>query len=173
MLPPMRIRQYSISSSPLADVKHVSLTISVVDAEARSGSAHRHLGVASNYLASLHIGDRVPVVVRTSSVAFHLPSDSLIPVIMFCCGSGIAPFRGFIQERATQMASGRSVGKMLLFFGCRAPEDDFLYSDSDLRKWMNDGVVDVRPAFSRRINDSEGCQYVQEYVPFAAIQKTG
>ncbi|KAF8197732.1 hypothetical protein K438DRAFT_1547919, partial [Mycena galopus ATCC 62051] len=58
-----------------------------------------------------------------------------------------------------QKASGYNAGKM--FLGCRSPHTDFLYSDTDLAKWTGEGVVDVRPAFSRSSQDSEGCKYVQ------------
>lgn len=150
ILPPMRVRQYSISSSSLVNPNQVSLTISVLDAPARSGTGRRHIGIASNYLAHLVAGDKVPVVVRPSSAAFHLPVDPLVPIVMTCAGSGLAPFRGFIQERAAQKAAGREVGKMILYFGCRTPEDDYLYVDTDLAVWKNEGVVDVRPTFSRK-----------------------
>jgi len=53
---------------------------------------------------------------------------------------------------------------MLLFFGCRSPHSDFLYSDTDLAEWTKQGVVDVRPAFSRSPEDSEDCKYVQHRV---------
>ena len=162
LLPPMRVRQYSISSSPLADALHVSLTVSVVNAPALSGSNYDYLGVASNYLAGLKAGDLLPVAVRQSNAAFHLPIDPTVPVVMFCAGSGLAPFRGFIQERATQKESGREIGKMLLFFGCRSPDEDYLYSESELKTWIAEGVVDVRPAFSRKNEHSNGCRYVQE-----------
>lgn len=162
MLPPMRIRQYSISSSPLINAQHVTLTVSVINAPALSGLDHRYLGVASNYLATLRPGDLLPVAVRQSNIAFHLPGDPLVPIIMFCAGSGIAPFRGFIQERAAQKDAGREVGKMLLFFGCRSPDQDYLYADSDLAEWTKSGIVDVRPAFSRKAESSEGSKYVQE-----------
>ncbi|KAF7351739.1 Fatty acid hydroxylase [Mycena sanguinolenta] len=165
MLPSMRVRQYSISSSPLWNPSHITITISVLDAPALSGtSSPPFLGVGSNYLASLIPGDRVQMVVRPSAAAFHLPEIPTTPVVMFCSGSGLAPMRGFIQERAAQKASGRQVGEMLLFFGCRSPTLDFLYSDSDLADWIKQGVVDVRPAFSRSPADSEGCKYVQHRV---------
>ncbi|KAI5116970.1 hypothetical protein M0805_002171 [Coniferiporia weirii] len=164
LLPPMRVRQYSISSSPLATPRSVSLTVSVINAPALSDSGKHYLGIASNYLANLSPGDRTPIVVRPSNVAFHLPNDPLVPIVMFCAGSGLAPFRGFIQERAAQKAAGRVTGKTVLFFGCRSPEEDFLYSDSDLSKWSADGVVDIRPAFSRKTEASEGCKYVQDRV---------
>lgn len=100
--------------------------------------------------------------VRPSAAAFHPPDDPTIPVVMFCAGSGLAPMRGFIQERALQKQSGRDVGHMLLFFGCRSPETDYLYGDSDLAEWLALGFLDVRPAFSVASNASEGCKHVQE-----------
>ena len=66
---------------------------------------------------------------------------------MICAGTGLAPFRGFLQERAMQAASGRTVGKALLFFGCDHPDVDLLYRD-ELEAWQRAGVVEVRPAFS-------------------------
>lgn len=162
MLPPMRIRQYSISSSPLVNPQHATLTVSVVNAPALSGRPERFLGVGSNYLAGLKPGDRVQISVRPSGANFHPPSDPLVPVIMFCAGSGLAPFRGFIQERAAQKEFGREVGKTVLFFGCRSPDEDYLYADSDIASWISMGVLDIRPAFSRNPEMSEGCKYVQE-----------
>ncbi|KAF7347083.1 Fatty acid hydroxylase [Mycena venus] len=165
MLPPMRVRQYSISSSPLWNPTHITVTFSILDipSVARK-TTQSFLGVGSNYLASLIPGDRVQMTVRPSAAAFHLPENPMTPVVMFCSGSGVAPMRGFIQERAVQKASGREVGDMLLFFGCRSPKADYLYSDSDLSEWIRKGVVDVRPAFSRSPEDSEGCRYVQHRV---------
>jgi hypothetical protein len=161
----MRVRQYSISSSPLWNPSHITVTISVLDAPSLSGKTTQpFLGVGSNYLASLMPGDRVQMAVRPSAAAFHPPENPMTPVVMFCSGSGIAPMRGFIQERAAQKASGREVGEMLLFFGCRSPKTDFLYSDSDLAEWIKQGVVDVRPAFSRSPEDSADCKYVQQSV---------
>jgi len=164
MLPAMRVRQYSISSSPLWNPQHVTLTVSVIDGPAISGRGDEFLGVASNYLADLRAGDKVQIAVRQSSSAFHPPADPRTPLVLFCAGSGIAPMRGFVQERAAQKQSGREVGTTLLFFGCRAPDEDFLYSDSDLAEWMKLGVVDIRPAFSRSPNDSQGCKYVQDRI---------
>jgi cytochrome P450/NADPH-cytochrome P450 reductase len=98
LLPSMRVRQYSISSSPLWNPQHVTLTISVVEAKALSGSEEPFLGVASTYLARLRPGDRVHMAVRPSNTAFSLPADPTTPIVMFCAGSGFAPMRGFIQE---------------------------------------------------------------------------
>ena len=162
MLPAMRIRQYSISSSPLWNPQRVSLTISVVDAPALSGRAEPFLGVASTYLANLQKGDKVQLSVRASNVHFHPPTDPTIPLVMVAAGAGMAPMRGFLQERAMQKLAGREVAKNLLFFGCRDPKEDFIYGDTDLKEWAELGVVDVRPAFSRSSENSDGCRYVQE-----------
>lgn len=163
MLPSMRVRQYSISSSPLWNPSHITITVSViVDSTLSATHTEPFIGVGSNYLASLRPGDRVQMAVRPCAAAFHPPADPRAPVVMFCAGAGIAPMRGFIQERAVQRAMGRDVAKMLLFFGCRAPDQDFLYADTDLAEWTKLGVVDVRPAFSRSMSQSEGCKYVQE-----------
>ena len=162
LMPAMRVRQYSISSSPLWNAQRVTLTVSVIDTPALAGHTERFLGVASTYLASLRPGDKVQMAVRPSAAAFHPPADPRAPLVLFCAGSGLAPMRGFLQERACQKAAGREIGKTLLFFGCRRPTEDFLYSDSDLKEWQELGVVDVRPAFSRESDKSFGCKYIQE-----------
>ena len=116
---------------------------------ARPGAGRgRHRGVASGYLAGLEPGARVSVAVRPSQAAFHPPSDPLVPLVMICAGSGIAPFHGFLQERAIQHRSGIPVGPALLFFGVTHPEVDHLYRD-ELRDWEAAGVVSVRMSFSR------------------------
>ena len=161
MLPSMRARQYSISSSPLWNAEHATLTISVVDAPALAGHGGKFLGVASNYLANLEPGDHVAMAVRPATANFRLPEPET-PIVMFCAGAGLAPMRGFIQERAAQLESGRTVGKTLLFVGCRTPSDDYLYAENDLKEWIAAGAVEVRPAFSRKAEESGGCKYVQE-----------
>ncbi len=146
MLPPMKARQYSISSSPLRLADHATLTVAVVDAPARSGMG-RFQGVASSYLAALKPGDRVSLAVRPSHARFHPPSDPATPIVMICAGSGLAPFRGFLEDRAAQKDAGRDVGPALLFFGADHPDIDFLYRD-ELAAWEHAGVVEVLPAFS-------------------------
>ncbi|KAH6838702.1 NADPH-cytochrome P450 reductase-like protein [Alternaria alternata] len=163
MQPPMRVRQYSISSSPLWNPNNVTLTYSVVSAPALSGQG-RYVGVATNYLANLAAGDRLHVSVRPSHQAFHLPKDSKnVPVIMMAAGTGLAPFRGFIQERAAQVAAGRKLAPAILFYGCRTPSSDLMYADL-LKRWEDMGAVSVRYAFSRKSEESHGCKYVQDRV---------
>ncbi|MFN4295496.1 MAG: bifunctional cytochrome P450/NADPH--P450 reductase [Brevundimonas sp.] len=159
-LPPMRARQYSISSSPLRDPGRCSLTVAVLDAPALAGE-RRHLGVTSTYLAGLVENAAVSVAVRPSQAAFHPPEDPAAPIILVCAGSGIAPFHGFLQERAIQKSGGREVGEALLFFGIAHPDVDYLYRE-ELEQWRAEGVVDVRLAFSQAPEDE--VTYVQHRV---------
>lgn len=120
-----------------------------------------HVGVASNFLSSLTAHERLHVAIRPSQ-AFHLPaSPETTPLICIGAGSGLAPFRGFIQERAAMIAAGgRALAPALLFFGCQSPEHGDLYAD-ELAAWERLGAVDVRRAYSRAQERSEGCRYVQ------------
>ena len=89
---------------------------------------------------------RVPVYVRRSQ--FRLPNRPATPVIMIGPGTGLAPFRGFIQERAWQKSQGKPVGPTLLYFGCRNKSKDYIYQD-ELEAWEQDGVLTLFTAFSR------------------------
>jgi cytochrome P450 / NADPH-cytochrome P450 reductase len=146
LLSPLKPRQYSISSSPRWSETHCTITVAVVGAPARSGQG-TYYGVASSYLARARPGMKIAVTTRPSQAAFHLPHDLATPIIMVAAGTGIAPFRGFVQERALRAAEEGPAGPALLFFGCNHPDIDFLYKD-ELSLWEQDGVVQVRPAFS-------------------------
>ena len=162
MLPQLRLRQYSISSSPLAEPGSCTLTWSVIDEESFQGEGKRFLGVASNYLSNLQEGDRIHVNVKQSHQSFHLPLDiANTPLIMVCAGTGIAPFRGFVQERALQIEAGRKLAPALLFFGCHKPGQDDLHAD-EISAWASKGAVDVRYAYSRDSASSNGAKYVQD-----------
>lgn len=162
MLPPMRVRQYSISSSPLVDPTRVTVTYSLLDVPAHSGQG-QHVGVASHYLCSLREGDRVHVAVRPSA-AFHLPADTeKTPIICMAAGAGLAPFRGFAEERAAMISAGRKLAPAVLFFGCRSPDEDDLYAEQ-FAEWQEMGAIDVRRAYSRATDRSDGCRYVQDRV---------
>jgi cytochrome P450/NADPH-cytochrome P450 reductase len=160
MLPAMKPRRYSISSSPLWNEDHCTLTVAVTDAPAFSGMG-RYQGTASTYLAGLSEGSKITVQVKPSPEPFNLPQDKSQPVIMIGAGSGIAPFRGFIQERSIQKSDGETVGEMLLFFGCRAKNTDFLYKEQ-LQSWEKENVVSVYPAFSSEPDND--AVYVQDSV---------
>ena len=161
MLPALKPRQYSISSSPLWSADHCSLTVAIVDAPAASGHG-RYQGVASTYLAQARPGTRVAVTVRPSQAAFHPPESLDKPIIMVCAGTGLAPFRGFLQDRALRVAAaadGVQPAPALLFFGCGHPDLDFLYKD-ELAEWEKQGLVSVRPAFTHA--PEVGGKYVQD-----------
>jgi cytochrome P450/NADPH-cytochrome P450 reductase len=125
MLPPARARQYSISSSPLWNAQHCTLTVAIVDAPALSGRG-RYQGMASSYLANCTPGTRVAIAVRSSNDHFHPPVSPETPMVMVCAGTGLSPFRGFLQERATtgaERAQRRPVAALLRLRspGCRLP----------------------------------------------------
>ena len=160
MLPPLKPRQYSISSSPLSNPNHLTLTVAVVDTPAWSGQG-QFKGVASNYLAYAETGSPITIETRPANTNFHLPEDINLPVIMVCAGTGIAPFIGFIQERAIQKAQGKTIGKMALFFGCDHPEVDLLYKEQ-LSNWEEMGILSVYTAFSKQAD--KNVKYVQDSV---------
>ncbi|KAH8743754.1 cytochrome P450 [Diaporthe sp. PMI_573] len=161
MLPPMATRQYSISSSPLAETGKATLTYDVIDEPAISGIGH-HSGVASNYLASLSVGDKVQVAIRPAAGGFRLPLEAdKTPLILIAAGTGIAPFRAFVQGRAVQIGNGKTVAPAMLFFGCRHPGMDDLYRE-EFDEWEEKGAVMVMRAYSRKPEASNGCSYVQD-----------
>jgi cytochrome P450/NADPH-cytochrome P450 reductase len=162
MLPPMRIRQYSISSSPLVDPSVATLTWTVLDTPSKAAGGKRFLGVASNYLSKVEQNDLVHVAVKPCHGSFHPPNDTEnTPIIMLCAGSGIAPFRGFVQERAMQITAGRKLAPAYLFVGCARPDRDQLFKD-EFTEWEKEGVVKLYYAYSKAKEQSKGCRYVQE-----------
>ncbi|MGJ8562283.1 MAG: bifunctional cytochrome P450/NADPH--P450 reductase [Alphaproteobacteria bacterium] len=159
MIPWLTPRYYSISSSPSNDPSRCAITVGVVEGPARSGSG-TYTGVCSNYLKDMPVGGRVQAVVKQPSTPFRLPADPSVPVIMIGPGTGVAPFRGFIQERRAQKEAGATLGESMLFFGCRHPDHDFLYED-ELKQADKDGIIALHPAFSRLTSDRV---YVQDLV---------
>ncbi|MBF4607625.1 sulfite reductase subunit alpha [Curtobacterium sp. VKM Ac-1393] len=141
-LRPLQARQYSISSSPLAHPDRIHLTIASV----RYGDPHRmHAGVASTFLADRVDPDGTVDVYLQPNAAFGVPSDAAAPMIMIGPGTGIAPFRGFLHERAAAGATGRN----WLFFGDQHRDTDFVYRD-ELTELQEQGVLNrLDLAFSR------------------------
>jgi cytochrome P450/NADPH-cytochrome P450 reductase len=159
-LSPLRPRYYSISSSPLADARSCSITVAVVEGPARSGRG-AFAGVCTNYLRNQAEGSVIYAFVKDTKSAFRLPDDPATPIVMIGPGTGLAPFRGFLQERAAWKAQGRQIGPSLLFFGCRHPEQDFLYED-ELKRFEANGVTKLATAFSR-VDGQKKC-YVQDEI---------
>ncbi|KAF1981914.1 bifunctional P-450/NADPH-P450 reductase [Aulographum hederae CBS 113979] len=179
MVQPLKPRQYSVASSILANhptstspstPQHIQETAAIHYDVHNSPSLsttptnpRTHHGVASTYLASLRPGDKLHCTIRPTNTSFHLPTDPTTPVIMIAAGSGIAPMRGFLSERAAIKKGGAvAQGQALLYYGCRSHEKDFVYS-AELKKWEDEGVVSVRPAFSRQGPEGEEkYRYVQD-----------
>ncbi|GLI04520.1 bifunctional cytochrome P450/NADPH--P450 reductase 1 [Paenibacillus tyrfis] len=156
LLPPLKPRYYSISSSPRMNAGRASITVGVVRSPAWSGQGE-YIGVASNYLADRKSGDDIVMFVRTPESGFQLPDDPQTPVIMVGPGTGVAPFRGFLQARAQLKREGQSLGEAHLYFGCRN-EADYIYRE-ELDQYEKDGVVTLHTAFSRKEGVSK--TYVQ------------
>jgi len=159
MLSLLAPRYYSISSSPAGDATKCSVTVGVVEGPSGSGRGI-YRGVCSNYLAGRRAGETVHATVRETKAGFRLPDDASVPIVMIGPGTGLAPFRGFLQERAARKAEGASLGPAMLFFGCRHPEQDFLYAD-ELKAFAADGVTELYTAFSRAGGEKT---YVQHLV---------
>ncbi|MFB0637063.1 bifunctional P-450/NADPH--P450 reductase [Bacillus rugosus] len=147
LLRPLKPRYYSISSSPRVNPEQASITVGVVRGPAWSGLGE-YRGVASNYLAERKTGDDVVMFVRTPESRFQLPEDPETPIIMVGPGTGVAPFRGFLQARAALKREGKALGEAHLYFGCRN-DRDFIYRD-ELEQFEKDGIVTVHTAFSRK-----------------------
>jgi cytochrome P450/NADPH-cytochrome P450 reductase len=124
-----------------------SITVGVVRGPALSGEGEFR-GTCSNYLADLKPGDRFKAAIRPPAGGFRLPEDPSTPIIMVGPGTGVAPFRGFLQERERLADAGHPLGDAMLFFGCHAPDQDFLYRE-ELEAWDKAGLVDLHTAFSR------------------------
>ncbi len=147
MLPTMTPRYYSISSSPLVAADRCSITVGVVSDAAWSGIG-TYEGVASTYLRRHDDGVAVDAFVKDSKSGFRLPDDPVRPLIMIGPGTGIAPFRGFLQERRVRKQGGAQLGPARLYFGCRRPDEDFLYRE-ELEGYAAAGIVELHVAFSR------------------------
>nr|WP_066305978.1 sulfite reductase subunit alpha [Bacillus sp. FJAT-29814] len=151
MLRKMTPRLYSIASSIAANPDEVHLTIGAVR---YTSHGRDRKGVCSVLCAErVREGDTLPVYVQANK-HFHLPESQDKDIIMVGPGTGIAPFRSFIQERAVNKAAGRS----WLFFGDQHAATDFLYQN-ELEQYQQDGVLTrIDAAFSR---DTDQKVYVQ------------
>ncbi|POR32109.1 NADPH--cytochrome P450 reductase [Tolypocladium paradoxum] len=167
-LPAMQARIYSISSASITSPRIVSLTVAVKPSVLAGDSGTAIEGLASTYLCRSQVtslpGHAAPMVhAEIRGSAFKLPVNSSTPLIMVAAGTGIAPFRAFIQERARLASVGHDIGSMVLFFGCQT-EANYLY-----REEFGDIMSSNKPfsdkfrvitAFSR----SEERTYVQDQV---------
>lgn len=141
VLKPLQPRLYSISSSPKATPDQVHLTVSTVRYEC---DGRLRGGVCSTFLADRASATDVPIFVQKSA-HFHLPDEADKPIIMVGPGTGVAPFRAFLQERRETGASGTN----WLFFGEQHAATDFYYRE-ELETLQRDGYLQrLDTAFSR------------------------
>lgn len=144
LLTPLRPRHYSISSSPAVDPAHADLMISLLQAPARSGKGI-HRGTGSGYLTDVRPGDTVYARIQPCRDVFRIETGA--PVVMVAAGTGLAPFRGAVADRTTALAAGAELAPALCYFGCDAPDADFLHAE-ELHAAESAGAVSLRPAFS-------------------------
>ena len=154
----LQARAYSIASSLNAHPEQVDLCISRVEEEI---NGQKILGVCSNYICNrVNVGDLSVRIYLHNNDKFRLPKDPSANIIMVGPGTGIAPFRAFIEERNHQRQQGLKVGSDWLFFGDQKRASDFLYED-ELTDYEKQGVLRLSLAFSR---DQEHKIYVQNRI---------
>ena len=151
LLRPLQHRAYSISSSPLKNPNKIEITVSKVEWD---NDGRKHNGVCSNYLSTLDQTSENVGVFLSANNSFRLPENDNLPIIMVGPGTGIAPFKAFLEERDASKAKGKN----WLFFGDQTEKDDFIYKDL-LTEMQNKSVLTrLDLAFSR---DQEEKIYVQ------------
>lgn len=147
LLRPLAPRYYSIASSPAVQPGVCSITVGALVDTARSGQG-TFTGTCSNYLFEQREDRVIHAFVRDTASPFRLPADPSTPLLMIASGTGIAPFRGFLQERAAAKVAGTDLGPALLVFGCRHPQGDLLYG-TELEKLAAAAGTDLAFAYSR------------------------
>ncbi|KAI0432727.1 hypothetical protein F5Y09DRAFT_353245 [Xylaria sp. FL1042] len=175
-------RYYSIASSSVVSAHRLAITVGVEKRTLAEEPSIEVKGLTTNYLlavanalqnieapplyqlsgpAGALEGHKIHAAIRKSK--FKLPTLPKTPIIMVAAGTGIAAFRGFIQERARLSAIGKPVGPMVLFFGCRNAEEDYLYRDElERTRSKLDGVFQIVTAFSRVKGQKK--RYVQDAI---------
>ncbi|CZR51960.1 probable sulfite reductase flavoprotein component [Phialocephala subalpina] len=142
---PMKRREYSIASSQMVNPTTVALMIVVVSWVDPKG--RDRFGQATRYLSKLPIGSKVTASVKPS--VMKLPVKDTAPLIMAGLGTGLAPFRAFVQYRAMQKAQGKEIGSILLYMGSRHQREEYLYGE-EWEAYQDAGVITLLGrAFSR------------------------
>ncbi|KAF2475055.1 cytochrome P450 reductase 2 [Lindgomyces ingoldianus] len=181
-LRPMQPRYYSISSSSVISPRKVAVTALVVNKTAAGPPESIIYGLTSNYILSAgripsNSAHRIPryqhiniaesagsnkVLAHIRKSKFKLPITCSTPLILVSAGTGLAPFRAFIAERAKLHVVGKPTGRILLFFGCRDAESDFIYK-GEIEK-AKEGLGDMLEIFTAFSRAGKQKVYVQDRV---------
>ncbi|KAJ7228792.1 assimilatory sulfite reductase [Mycena pura] len=145
MVGDIKPRHYSIASAQSVVGDRVDLLVVTVEWMTPSGSPR--YGQCTRYLAGLRVGQKVTVSIKPS--VMKLPPSNLQPLIMAGLGTGVAPFRAFLQHRAMLVQRGEEVGPVYYYFGSRYKSQEYLYGE-EVEAFMLDGVITrAGLAFSR------------------------
>ncbi|KAG2382676.1 hypothetical protein C9374_005256 [Naegleria lovaniensis] len=170
-LPPLLPRYYSISSSPIKHPDEAHIAFSIIKFETpppyhtiRHGSCTSWLQNKAKKFWSSEEQVKIPVFVKPSP-NFRLPENLNTPIIMIGPGTGVVPFRGFLQHRECMLDKKQSDGINWLFFGCRSMKSDFLYRE-DLRDFETNSFVNLNllVASSREADSGGGIWYGGSYI---------
>ncbi|MBZ3918109.1 bifunctional cytochrome P450/NADPH--P450 reductase [Streptomyces acidiscabies] len=156
LLPVLRPRHYSISSSAKTSPGEADLMVSLLAAPHRGGEG-TFRGIGSHHLQTVNAGDTVQARVLPCSDAFRLPEDDSAPAILVSAGTGLAPFRGAVLDRH----HAKSTGTLLCYFGCDHPDVDYLHR-AEFEAAEAAGAVSMRPTFSCAPED--GARFVQDRI---------
>ncbi len=152
MIPTITPRLYSIASSPLFCEKRVELLI--VMNQWMDPKMHTRYGLATDYLFHAPIDEKLAIQIRPGIL--QPPEDPKSPILMFGLGTGVAPFRAFLQHREMLKKQGQEIGAATLYVAFRHEADDY-YLRSDYEEWKKQGVLeDVHAAFSHDNMEKRG-----------------
>lgn len=160
LIPRLRPRAFSISSSALAHPNRIQVTVALVDF--LTPFKRRKLGICSEYLRQLNPTENIVMVpISLKRGSFHIPDDISVPLILVGPGTGIAPFRSLCHERDALRRKGNVLGDIMIVFGNRNRSKDYLYSE-EWESFLSSGTItDFLVAFSR---DQEHKVYVQHII---------
>ncbi|KAG7840457.1 hypothetical protein KL942_002408 [Ogataea angusta] len=157
LIPALKRREYSIASSQKLHPNEVHLLVVVVDWKDKKGRTR--YGQCSKYLSDLRIGEELVVSVKTSIM--KLPPLTTQPIIMAGLGTGLAPFKAFVEERYFQQTQGHEIGEIYLYLGSRHKRQEYLYGEY-WEAYLNSGIMTyIGAAFSR---DQPKKVYIQDKI---------